>query len=200
MKDIDACLTLDVSRPIWNQFYTVAPLYVIGTRGENGEPDLAPKHLAGPMSWDNFFGFVCSPSHTTHVNIARDGRFTVSAPRPGQTVLASLAASPRCQDGSKPVVEALRMKDGEEAWGPLLREAYFWLDCRLERLVEGLGENTLIIGRVVEAKVHRDIAVISDGDAQAQLSQSPLLAFLPPDRFASVAQTQAFPFPKGFSK
>jgi hypothetical protein len=32
----------------------------------------------------------------------------VSAPRPDRVVLASLAASPRCEDGTKPVVEAFQ--------------------------------------------------------------------------------------------
>lgn len=200
MTSKDECLSLDVSRPIWGQFYTVSPLYMIGTRGENGEPDMAPKHLAGPLSWENHFGFVCSPSHTTYLNIARGGRFSVSAPRPEQTVLASLAASPRCDDGTKPVVQALPIADGEGTWAPLLCDAYFWLDCQLERLVEGLGPNLLIIGKVVAARVHSDIAVIADGDPQAQLFQNPLLAFIAPNRFASVDRTQGFPFTKGFSK
>ena len=95
----DATLTslveLDVAGSIWERFYTVHPLVLIGTREEDGSADLAPKHLAMPMSWQNHFGFVCTPAHGTYRNIQRTGQFAVTFVRPTQTVLASLSASPR---------------------------------------------------------------------------------------------------------
>ena len=152
MQDTDDLVHLETERPIWDRFFTVAPLYVVGTSGPDGNPDLAPKHLATPLSWDNFFGFVCSEDHTTFQNIERDEVFTVSAPRPDQVVLASLAASPRCQDGSKPVVEALPTVAGLEVNAPCLRDSYLVLECRLNRLVRNLGRNVLIVGEVVAAR------------------------------------------------
>ena len=49
---------LDPHGPIWDRFFTVAPLVVVGTREPDGGHDLAPKHLAMPLSWANHFGFV----------------------------------------------------------------------------------------------------------------------------------------------
>ena len=200
MQDRPDMVILDPERPIWDSFYTVAPLYVVGTKGPDGSPDLAPKHLASPLSWDNFFGFVCSEEHTTFRNIERDKVFTVSAPRPDQVVLASLAASPRCRDGSKPVVEALPTIAGKEVDAPCLLDAYLVLECRLSQFVRNLGRNVLVVGEVVAARVHPDIKVDHERDAQEQIHKHPLLAYLSPGRFSSIQETRSFPFPKGFSR
>ena len=64
----DNIISLDVNLPIWERVFTVAPLVVIGTK-ENGGYDLAPKHMATPMGFGNYFGFVCTPKHGTYHNV-----------------------------------------------------------------------------------------------------------------------------------
>ena len=196
----DEWISLDMGQAIWDKFYTVAPLYVVGTYGEDGEPDLAPKHLAFPVGWSHYFGFVCAPDHATYRNIVRDECFSVSAPRPDQVVLAGLAASPRCEDGSKPVVYSLPSFPAKVIDAPVMQDTAFWLECRLDRVVEDLGPNLLILGKVVAARIHRDMVRMHDGDPEEQLYRHPLLAFVSPDRFAAVKTTQAFPFPRGFQR
>src|SRR5210317_368847 len=98
---------LDTSVPVWDQFFTVAPLVLVGTRDEDGSMDFAPKHMVTPMGWQNYFGFVCTPSHTTCSNIDRSGEFTVSYPKPSQVLITSLAASPRGAQGDKPIIDYL---------------------------------------------------------------------------------------------
>ena len=66
---------LDASKPVWDRCFMVAPLVLVGTRDEDGSLDLAPKHMAFPMGWQNYFGFVCTPSHKTYANIERTGQF-----------------------------------------------------------------------------------------------------------------------------
>ena len=90
----DGLVTLEMDHPIWDRFFTVAPLVVIGTREPNGQNDLAPKHMVTPMGWDNFFGFVCTPQHSTYQNIQRDQVFAVSYPKIDSVLMAALAASP----------------------------------------------------------------------------------------------------------
>ena len=85
----------------------VFPLVIVGTREADGGHDLAPKHMAMPMSWENHYGFVCAPTHRTYQNIVRDRAFTVSLPTPEQVLQASLAAAPRATDGSKHSLAAL---------------------------------------------------------------------------------------------
>jgi hypothetical protein len=41
-------VALDTARPVWDRFFTVAPLVVIGTREPDGGYDLAPKHMVTP--------------------------------------------------------------------------------------------------------------------------------------------------------
>ena len=83
--------SLDLAAPIWDSFYVVAPLVLIGTKDAGGDYNQAPKHMAFPMGWDNYFGFVCTPEHSTYQNIQRERVFTGTFPRPTQVILASLA-------------------------------------------------------------------------------------------------------------
>ena len=65
-------IELDVSLPIWERFFWVAPLVLVGTREPDGGHDLAPKHMATPIGWENYYGFVCTPRHHTYSNIRRE--------------------------------------------------------------------------------------------------------------------------------
>jgi flavin reductase (DIM6/NTAB) family NADH-FMN oxidoreductase RutF len=191
---------LDTGRPIWDCFFWVAPLVLVGTMEADGRHDLAPKHMAFPMGWDNYFGFVCTPRHHTYGNIRRDGVFTVSYPRPSQLVLTSLAASPRCEGESKPSLAALPVFPATRVDGVLLEGGSVFLECELDRIIDDLGINSLIVGNVVAAHVAEDMARLCDGDDQATIHQSPLLAYLHPGRFASIDDSYSFPFPAGMKK
>lgn len=196
----DSRVDLDLTKPIWEHFFTVNPLVVIGTREANGDDDLAPKHLAMPMSWQNLFGFVCTPTHHTYQNITREKQFAVTYVRPSQTVLASLAATPRCGDDSKPITQSLPTLQAEEVAGAFLQDGYLFLECELDRIVDGLDNNSLIIGRIVKAKIAADALRGSDLDDQDLIQTSPLLAYLYPGRFATISKTNKLPFPAGFKR
>lgn len=193
-------ITLDPAFPIWDRVYTVAPLVVVGTK-EGKNYDLAPKHLAMPLGWSNYFGFVCTPRHKTYHNAKREGGFTVSYPRPDQVVMASLAASPRCgSPGKKPIVSNLNTVPAEMIDGVLLEESYLWLECSLDRIIDGFGVNSLIVGQVLTAKADPRIMKTSDYDDQDLLGEAPMLAYLPPDRFSELNESYSFPFPANFEK
>jgi flavin reductase (DIM6/NTAB) family NADH-FMN oxidoreductase RutF len=193
-------IELDVAQPIWDRFFWVAPLVLVGTREADGRHDLAPKHLALPLSWENYFGFVCTSRHHTCANIRRSGEFTVSYPRPSQLVLASLAASPRCGEEGKPALAALPVFPASTVDGVLLEGGYMFLECRLDRIVEGFGANSLIVGRIVAARVAADSERIHEGGDAAMIARAPILAYLHPGRFATIEKTLSFPFPAGMEK
>lgn len=196
LKRID----LDVSQPVWEQFFWLAPLVLVGTIEADGSHDLAPKHMAFPMGWENYFGFVCTPSHHTYSNIQRDRAFTVSYPRPSQLVITSLAASPRCEEAQKPALAALPVFPASSVNGVLVEGCSAFLECELDRVVDGFGVNSLIVGKLVAASVATDALRFDDGDDQALIHQSPLLAYLHPGRFASIDDSLSFPFPAGMKK
>lgn len=196
----NALVSLRLDQPIWERFFTVAPLVVIGTCEPDGGYDLAPKHLAMPMGWDNRFGFICTPRHRTYHNAKREAAFTVSYPRPSQVVLASLTASPRCDDESKPIVDALPTFPAQVIKGRFVEEGYLFFGCTLERIVDGFGDNSLIVGQIAEAYVHEEALRVSERDDQEVVRDAPLLAYLAPGYFTRISEAQAFPLPEGFRR
>jgi flavin reductase (DIM6/NTAB) family NADH-FMN oxidoreductase RutF len=193
-------IELDTSSSIWESFYTVFPLVVIGTREADGSDDLAPKHMAMPMSWKNHFGFVCTPRHNTYQNIVRDRQFTVTYMRPSQTVLASLAATPRCEDGSKPITASLPTFEASTVNAVFVEQGYLFLECELQQIIDDLGENSLILGRIIKARVAEDALRSSDQDDEDLVYNSPLLAYLYPGRFSEISNSNQLPFPAGFKR
>ena len=201
MPDVqDKLVELDVRHPIWPRFFTVAPLIVVGTRESNGEYDLAPKHMATPLSWKNHFGFVCSPLHSTYRNISRNGEFAISFPRPNQVLLSSLAASPRCSDDTKPQLKALPTWKAEGVDALFLKDAYLFLECRLDRIIDGFAENSLIAGEIVAARVSEESVRGNDVDDNDLLERAPLFAYVSPGRHAAINRTFSFPFPEGYRR
>lgn len=190
---------LTVDAPIWDRFFTVAPLVIVGTMEVDGH-DLAPKHMAMPLGWSNYFCFVCAPTHATQRNAQRTGVFTVSFPRPGQIVETSMAAAPRVKGTEKPSLSAVPTFPARTVDGVLVRDAYLWLECRVDRVIDGFGANSLIIGQVVAAAVAEDSERSPETDDADLLAHDPLLVYVSPGRVASIVQSQAFPFPAGFSR
>jgi len=192
--------SLDVSRGLWERTYRVAPLVVVGTREEDGY-DLAPKHMAFPLGWEGYYGFVCSPRHATYHNIRRTGEFSVSYPRPNQVVLAALAAAPRSGwESEKSIVGDLPVFPATRIDAPFLVDAYLFLECELDRMVDGFGPNSLIAGRVVAAHASEDALVVSEAEPDGHLGAAPLLVYVDPGRFAEISVTHAFPFPEGYRR
>jgi flavin reductase (DIM6/NTAB) family NADH-FMN oxidoreductase RutF len=198
--DADKVIPLATDQPIWDRVFGVFPLVIVGSKEEDGRYNLAPKHLAMPLSWGNHFGFVCSDRHTTYHNIRRHGAFTVSYPRPSEVLLASLAAAPRAEDRSKPSLLVLPTFPARKVDGVLVKGSYLYLECNLHNIIDGLGQNSLIVGSVVAAAAHEDALRDAERDEADQIFEFPLLAYLSPGRLAEIRQTTAFPFPEGFSR
>jgi flavin reductase (DIM6/NTAB) family NADH-FMN oxidoreductase RutF len=190
---------IETSHPVWDRFFTVAPLVLIGTNDPDGSPDLAPKHMVTPMGWQNYFGFVCTPAHCTCRNIQQTNGFTVSYPKPSQVLLSSLAASPR-QDGHKPVLDYFTTFSGREVDAPLIEEAYLYFECRHHKTVDGFGSNCLITGEIIAAYAEPGFLRSSEIDDQELVHHSPLFAYLAPGRFAAIERSNSFPFPANMKK
>ena len=193
--------SLDVATPIWAHVFTVAPLVIIGTKEGDGY-DLAPKHMATPMGFDNYFGFVCTPKHGTYHNVKKHKSFTASFPTPDQIITTSLSASRRSDQisKSKGIVEALPIARALSMDAPIIKDAYLYFECALFKIIDGFGENSLITGEIKKAWVHKDYLRISELDEAEQLRRNPLLAYIALGRFATISETYNFPFPKDFKR
>ncbi|MCK5410852.1 MAG: flavin reductase [Gemmatimonadota bacterium] len=193
-------VTLDTARPIWDQFFSVAPLVVIGTK-EGEHYNLAPKHMAGPLGWDNYFVFVCTPRHETYHNIRKTGEFTVTYPRPTQVVVTSLTAEPREDlEEPKPTLAVLPTFRASEVDSLFLQDGYLFLECRLDKILDGFSLNSIVVGRVVASHVHADALRSAERDDQELIYRSPLLAYLSPGRYATIKESYSFPFPADFKR
>lgn len=192
---------LDTSFPIWDQVFMVAPLVVIGTK-EGKDYDLAPKHMVTPVSFGNYFGFVCTPKHSTYKNIKETGYFTVSYPTPDQVILASLSASPRCDHitKSKQIIEGLPTIKAMSSDALMVADSYLFLECELYKIIDGFDENCLITGKIIRAAANKNYIRISELDEQEQIKNHPLLAYIAYGRFAKIEHTYNFPFPKDFKR
>ena len=196
----DGLVELSTRTPIWDRFFTVAPLVLVGTREADGGDDVAPKHMACPLGWQNYFGFVCTPRHSTYQNIARDGVFAVTYPKPAQWLETSLTASPRCEDGDKPGLTLIDTVRAPNVDCPVVRDGYLYLECELERCVDGFGPNSLIVGKVIAARVDPNYLRTAENDDQDVVRKGPLMSYVSPGRFAVIEDTRSFPFPEGMKK
>jgi flavin reductase (DIM6/NTAB) family NADH-FMN oxidoreductase RutF len=196
----DNITEIDTSVPVWEQFFTVAPLVLIGTRDANGALDLAPKHMVTPMGWQNYFGFVCTPRHATCQNIEQSGVFTVSYPKPSQVLMTSLAASPRAQTGDKPIIDYFETFPARAIDGEFITDGYLYFECKHFRTIDGFGDNCLITGEIVAAYADDRSMRHAEGDDQETIHASPLFAYLAPGRFAEISRSNSFPFPESMKK
>ncbi len=196
----DKLITLDLHQPWWERCFCVAPLILVGTKETNGKYNLAPKHMAMPLGWSNYFGFVCTPRHRTYQNISRERSFTVSFPSTDEVILASLAAAPRDDTDIKTSLAALPTQPATIIDGVFLQGAYLNLECELQQIIDGFDENSLIAGRIIAVHVSESALRLEDLDDHDLLLQNPLLAYLSPGRYAKIAESYSFPFHQGFKR
>ncbi len=199
-KDSSQLVSLPLDRPIWDRFFSVAPLVIVGSKEANGGYDLAPKHMAMPLGLINYFCFVCSPRHSTYHNVRRHGFFTVSYPRVGEVVYSSLAAAPRSNDQSKPSLLALPTFAARQIDGILVEGCYLFLECERHSVIDDFDGYSLIVGKIVAAAAHDDALRKQEMDEGDQIFEFPLLAYLHPNRLAEIRRSTAFPLPEGFSR
>ena len=198
---MDKLVSLDPQIPMWDRVFTVAPLVIIGSKAA-GKDDLAPKHMAMPLGFGNYFGFVCTPRHRTYHNIKESGRFTVSFPTPQQLVSISLSATPRSDSFSKSqnIVKALSTFKASDSDLLLVEGSYLFLECDFYKMVDGFDDYSLVTGKITGIYVHEDYLRTSEVEEGDQLRKNPLLAYIAQGRYATISETYNFPYPKNFQR
>jgi|AntRauTorcE11897_2_1112592.scaffolds.fasta_scaffold00774_2 flavin reductase (DIM6/NTAB) family NADH-FMN oxidoreductase RutF len=201
-QDQSTMIDITDAPDIWSRCFMVHSLVIIGSREANSAYNLAPKHMAMPLGFGNYFGFMGTPRKKTYENVKREKAFTVSYPQPHQLVLSSLSASRREKDDTKPIIEKIPTVDARRIDGKFLKDSYFQLECELSQTVGKFGEWELVVGEIVAAYVHknahRDEA--KDKEDSKLIENHPLLAYLHPDRFSIVKESHNFPLPKDFKR
>lgn len=195
----DGLVELPLGPALWECVFTVAPLVLVGTK-EGAGWNFAPKHMAMPLGWEGFYCFACTPEHATYRNVKAHPQFTISFPSPDRVLESSYAAGGRFEGGAKPTLVAVPAAPARVVEGWVVDGCPLHLECELERVVDGFGSSSLIVGRVIAAFASREAlrgAEVDDADLVHRLG---LLAYLPPGRFAVVRDSLAFPFPADFRR
>lgn len=195
----DEQVELPVDAGLWEQVFCVAPLVLVGTKEGDGW-DFAPKHLALPIGWEGYYGFVCTPRHATYGNLRAHPQFTVSFPRPEQIIESSLAAGGRFDGGVKPALAGIPTAPARVVDGRVVSGCPLYLECELDRIVDGFGSASLVVGRVVAAFAVREALRDAEVDDADLIHRLGLLAYLPPGRFAIVRDSLSFPYPVDFRR
>lgn len=200
--EVSHMIELDSDLDIWNKIYTVNSLVIVGSKEENGSFNFAPKHMAMPLGFSNYFGFMGTPRKSTYRNVIREKVFTVSYPQPNQLVLSSLMATRREEDDSKPVLDEIPTSSAEQIDGQFLKDSYLQLECEFTECLGKFGEWEIITGEIVAAYVHKNFLRNDNEnlDDNMQIKNHPLLAYLHPNRFSIIEKSNAFPFPKDFKR
>jgi flavin reductase (DIM6/NTAB) family NADH-FMN oxidoreductase RutF len=109
-----------------------------------------------------------------------------------------LTAAPRCEDDTKPSLQALPTIPAPNIDCVFMKDAYLYLECKLNRLIDGFGENSLVVGKIAGAYVAREALRSSERDDNDLIYSNPLLVYLAPRRFSTIKDSKAFPFPAQF--
>jgi flavin reductase (DIM6/NTAB) family NADH-FMN oxidoreductase RutF len=197
--ETDGLIELTPGRGPWERVFMVAPLVLIGTKEGEGW-DFAPKHMAMPLGWEAFYCFVCTPRHATYRNLRAHPEFTVSFPRSEQIVESSLAAGGRFEGDVKPTLAAISSAPAKVVDGRVVAGCPLYLECELERIVDGFGEASLVVGSVVAAFAAPEAMRGAEVDDADLVYRVPPLAYLAPGRFAAVRESVAFPYPVDFRR
>ena len=135
-------MELPLGPALWESVFTVAPLVLVGTKEADGW-DFAPKHMAMPLGWAGFYCFACTPEHATYRNVQAHPQFTVSFPQPDQILTSSFAAGGRTESDAKPTLAAVPTAPARVVDGRVVEGCLLYLECELERIVDGFGPNSL---------------------------------------------------------
>jgi flavin reductase (DIM6/NTAB) family NADH-FMN oxidoreductase RutF len=193
-------ISIEPDDTFWNRFFTVHGLFLVGSKESDGSFNLAPKHMGMPLGFSPYFAFIGTPRKTTYQNIAREKVFTLSFPKPDQIIPASLSASPRETDSSKPVIDQLPTTAAKQIDGIFLEHSYLQLECKLHEILGHYGEWEMIVGKIVAAHVDQQFLRKESVDDNDLIHNHPLLAYLHPDRHAKITGSTAVPLPKNFKR
>ena len=73
-----------------------------------------------------------------------------------------------------------------------------FLECEVDRIIDGFGDNSLICGRIVVAHAYRERAIRhEDVDDQDVIAGAPLLVYVSPGTLRAHRDDQLFSVPEG---
>ena len=195
---IENLVTFRDDCPIWERVFTVNPLVLIGTQERDGGYNLAPKHMAFPMGWENYFGFVCTPRHVDLPQRQTGGSLHGQLPPTYAGGAGEPCRLPARGRRRQARLDALPTFPASEVDGVFIRDALPVPGVRSRQDRRRFrGEQPRSRAASWRRTSIGTTFASSERDDQDLIHDSPLLAYLSPGRYASIGENNSFPFPAG---
>jgi flavin reductase (DIM6/NTAB) family NADH-FMN oxidoreductase RutF len=180
-----------------NTFAMPAPVWVIGTYGEKGEPNIMTAAWGGICcSAPPCVAVALQKPRASYDNIKRRKAFTVSIPSFHHTTEADYAGIVSGKNIDKFAATGLNAVKSDVVDAPYVAEFPLILECKLLHTVE-IGLHTQFIGEIVDVKA--DEAVLGEKGLPVLEKVSPLI-FSPTERvYYRVGQETGKAFSVGLS-
>jgi flavin reductase (DIM6/NTAB) family NADH-FMN oxidoreductase RutF len=124
----------------------------------------------------------------------QQGEFVVNIPGPELIEHVSRASADVPPGTDEIAGSGLTASPSKQVAVPSILECRVHLECRKHQVIDGLGGDSLIIGKIVAACGDRDFV---STDEQV-LARKPLLAYVHPDHYAVVSEIRRFVFPRNY--
>ena len=165
-------VTLGQDWPVWDRVFTVNPLVLIGTRERERWIRPRPQAHGVPHGLGELLRVRLHPAPRDLPQRQARGRLhrqlsEADAGRPREP--GGITQRERRFQAS---LYALPTFPASEVDGVFIQDAYLFLECVLDRIVDDFGENSLIAGRVVAAHVSEDYLRASERDDNDLIHES----------------------------
>ena len=177
----------------WRPAPLINQVVLVGTVEETGAFDLAPKTSAFFASTAlPAVGFSCNTTHHTACNISRTGAFVVNVPEASHAAKIWDVFLRASQE--RLAAAGWHARAGDVVAGACWDEAVAQLECTHHATIEIAGEEIVIIGRVVAARLRATLVTDVDGagPAAAYRVLDPLF-YLQPGLFTGLGEVAGPP-------
>jgi flavin reductase (DIM6/NTAB) family NADH-FMN oxidoreductase RutF len=187
-------VSLNLDRFVGGQFFCPEMVVLVTTMSTSGIFNVAPKTQAMPVGRGNYWAFACCSSHHTYQNVLQQGEFVVNIPGPELIEHISRASADTPAGADEIDACGLTAIPSRQVAVPSILECRVHLECKRYQVIDGLGGDSLIIGKIVAACGDQDFV---STDVRI-LAEKPVLAYVHPDHYTLVKEVRKFQFPRNY--
>lgn len=176
------------------RFFRPTSLVLVTTLSPLGVGNVAPKTQVMPVGRKGYWAFACCDRHHTYQNVARQGEFVINIPGPELIEQVSQAAA-EFPPGTDEISGAGLTAIASRVVGvPSIAECRVHLEFKNYQILDGFGEESLVIGEVVAVTVDEEAV-----DAGVEILEGhPLLVYVYPGHYTGIKKAEKFVFPRNY--
>jgi len=187
-------VSLELERYVGAFFPLPSAVALITTVSPSGVVNVAPKTQVMPVGRHNYWGFACCKQHHTYTNVVEQGEFVVNMP--GLELIGKISdASQEFPEGTDELAAiGLCRFPSLQVRVPSITECGVHIECVRHTVLDAFGGDSLIIGRVVAARVDSELMLAP----QHTMSKKPLLVYVHPNHYTIIRDFAPFAFPPNY--